>query len=524
MSRRQDGLLASSWAMIREGARLMRDERGNTLAMAAAATIPLLGLVGSGIDLSRTYLAKNKLQQACDAGVLGGRKVMSTAVDAPVIAEVRKYVNFNFPQGTQQTAPFTINPTEGTNKSVDLTLSTTVPTSVMHLFGFASLPITTSCTARQDFINTDVMLVLDTTLSMNCLPSDGNILCTTKKTNSKIDGLKGAVVEFYRSLRDAQTRLEGAGLRLRYGVVPYSVTVNVGKLLYAKNSSYIRKNVNYQQCSNTAWDQACGTFTLKAVAHTDAWLQSASWAGCIEERQTVQTIGSSSGYTIPSGATDLDIDTAPTATDATKWAPYSPTHATAMKSSISALLTDACPREARSLAPFADEAALNTYLSTMNADGQTYHDIGLIWGARLFSNTGLWATDNPTSFNSFPVNRHMIFMTDGLMDPETNVYSAYGIENFTTAQGGRRVTSTANATDQNNSHIQRFRMMCNKIKSMNISLWVIEFGNASGTGLNPELVSCASNPTQVFKANNTAALNAHFKEIGESIGALRLSR
>ena len=208
----------------------MRDERGNTLAMAAAATIPLLGLVGWGIDLSRTYLAKNKLQQACDAGVLGGRKVMSTAVDAPVIAEVRKYVNFNFPQGTQQTAPFTINPTEGANKSVDLTLSTTVPTSVMHLFGFASLPITTSCTARQDFINTDVMLVLDTTLSMNCLPTDGNILCTTKKTNSKIDALKVSVVEFYRSLRDAQTRLEAAGLRLRYGIVPYSMSVNVGQI------------------------------------------------------------------------------------------------------------------------------------------------------------------------------------------------------------------------------------------------------------------------------------------------------
>ena len=55
---------------------LARDVRGNTLAIMAAALIPLAGLVGGGIDISRMYITKTRLQHACDAGALAGRKAM----------------------------------------------------------------------------------------------------------------------------------------------------------------------------------------------------------------------------------------------------------------------------------------------------------------------------------------------------------------------------------------------------------------------------------------------------------------
>ena len=54
--------------------RLARDVRGNTLAIMAAALIPLAGLVGGGIDISRMYITKTRLQHACDAGARAGRK------------------------------------------------------------------------------------------------------------------------------------------------------------------------------------------------------------------------------------------------------------------------------------------------------------------------------------------------------------------------------------------------------------------------------------------------------------------
>ena len=138
--------------------RLREDMRGATTAVVAAALIPMIGVIGCGVDMSRAYLAKTRLQQACDAGVLGGRKVMTGAtVDSIVTAEVQKFVNYDFPQGTLDTAGFAIAPTAGANSSVDLTLSTTMPTVIMRVFGTMNVPISASCTARQDFVNTDIV-------------------------------------------------------------------------------------------------------------------------------------------------------------------------------------------------------------------------------------------------------------------------------------------------------------------------------------------------------------------------------
>jgi Flp pilus assembly protein TadG len=508
-----------SKAMGRSGtflSRLASDTRGNVLAIAAASTIPLIGMIGAGVDVSRAYLAKNRLQQACDAGVLAGRKLMIDSVNPAVTAEVRKFVNFNFPQRTLETTPFVINPTEGTNEAINLTLQTSLPTELVKVLGVTSFPISATCTARQDFVNTDIMLVLDTTLSMNCLPSEAaSTYCPTEKSSSKMRALRDGVIELYRSLRDPQTRLEGAGLRLRYGIVPYSVTVNTGKLVQAKNASWIRNPAIYQVC-NYDRNGNCDSVSARSVSHDAAWLS--SWSGCIEERATPPSIRATSGYTAPTGAHDLDIDSAPTS-EQSKWAPYDPATVTA-KSGYPGI-DSACPKASRALAPIATQADMSTYLNSMTAGGYTYHDIGLIWGARLISPTGMWSSDNPTTFNTFPVNRHMIFMTDGAMDPDLYTYSAYGVEAH--SAGGRRITADGNAARQLESHIQRFRIMCNKIKGMDISLWVIAFGTSTGTGLSDELKNCASSHSQAFKADNQAGLNERFRQIGESIGALRLS-
>src|SRR5690554_3566834 len=54
--------------------RLAHDCAGNTIMLVAAALLPLLALVGGGVDIGRGYLAQSRLQQACDAGVLAARK------------------------------------------------------------------------------------------------------------------------------------------------------------------------------------------------------------------------------------------------------------------------------------------------------------------------------------------------------------------------------------------------------------------------------------------------------------------
>ena len=67
---------------------------------------------------------------------------------------------------------------------------------------------------------------------------------------------------------------------------------------------------------------------------------------------------------------------------------------------------------------------------------------------------------------------------------------------------------------------QRFRMICNQLKSMNVSIWVVAFA----TTLDSSLVECASNPNQAFVAADGAQLIQRFQEIGSNIGALRLTQ
>ena len=498
---------------------LLKDHQGSTAAIVAAAMIPMMGVIGCGVDMSRAYLVKTRLQQACDAGALGGRKVMtSNGVDATVTSEVQKYVNYDFPQGTLGTSNFTIAPTAGPNNSVNLTLSTTVPTVIMRIFGTDNVPITATCTARQDFVNTDVMLVLDTTGSMNCLPSESaTASCPTEKSGAKIQALRAAVTAFYNALKPAQDELESQGLRLRYGVVPFSSNVNVGQLLMSTDPNWINATSNYRKCSspgnpNPPSGQLCSTAQAPySVTHNSSFWS--SWNGCIEERQTVNNITSSSGLVAPSNAYDLDLNMVPNS-PATRWNAHDPASEGAKGNSPAYY---ACPRSAMPLQVVPSVSTINSYTAAMTALGGTYLDIGLAWGGRLISPTGLWQSNNPTTYNNFPVNRHLILMTDGYMDADPNIYSAYGVEKF-----DKRVSGNGNATTQQDSHEQRFRMLCNSVKNLNVNVWVVSFG-ASST-LSADLVNCASSTAQAFKADDQAGLVQKFTEIGEAIGALRLSQ
>ena len=75
--------------------RLLADQAGNVVAIMAAALIPLVGIVGGGVDMSRAYMTKARLQAACDAGALAGRRAM-TNLTYPTSAQQRATTMFNF--------------------------------------------------------------------------------------------------------------------------------------------------------------------------------------------------------------------------------------------------------------------------------------------------------------------------------------------------------------------------------------------------------------------------------------------
>lgn len=206
--------------------RLAKDTTGNTLMLVAAATIPLAGMIGAGVDISRSYLVKSRLQAACDAGSLATRKFMnSTTLDSGTVAKGRAYFDNNFPKipsSNPTTWSFgatdvTFDATLGDDNEVNGVAKARLPMTVMKIFNNQFTDISVKCDAKLDIGNTDVALVLDVTGSM----------ATTLGSGTRISALKAAVINFYKTLGPGN---DTRG-RIRYAVVPYSTNVNLKTVL-----------------------------------------------------------------------------------------------------------------------------------------------------------------------------------------------------------------------------------------------------------------------------------------------------
>lgn len=630
--------------------RLLADRSGNVLPIAASGILVMAALVGGGIDMSRAYRVQNRLQSACDAGVLAGRRaVTNNGFDTVARNQANSYFNINYDDNQQDTHDTSFQLTADTQgNAVTGTATTKMDMLVMQMFDFGTMDLEATCQSTMGVGNSDVTMVLDVTGSM------GSAL----GTGTRISALKTAMKNFYTTVA---TATQGSNARIRYSFVPFSSTVNVGRLLYDLDPSYLADTWTYQSrkavfntiterivtgyenpaystsseyisngssgtvrwnstqyssqsaCNaalpaSSAWTNngspstSSGTTTngsgQQVVTTTTAQPQiqtayicqrsgsryyvyyyynyrtyyqysyvtsdpiyetrtrtvfdhwdykpvsydtsrfktfatvntptgtsganvSSTWGGCIEERQTVATANPAystvNGMT-PSEAYDLDIDSAPTGDQATKWAPlwpevsyyrssYSPSTSGNSNSS-----TRYCVQAARALDDIT-QSEFNTYADSLSPLGGTYLDIGMLWGARLSSPDGIYSDlVNDPPVNGGNVNRHIIFMTDGVMEPNNSIYQSYGIEWL-----DRRITTDGGTTQDTARHSLRFRAICDAVKAKGIRIWVIGFT----TGLNSDLSYCASSGS-AFTASDAAQLNAAFQEIAKQVGELRV--
>lgn len=270
--------------------RLAKDTRGNVLALTAAAVIPMVGIVGSGIDMGRTYLVKTRLQQACDAGVLAARKAITgTALTDDAKQQGSNFFNINLRTGmygaqdvTFQTSDVTsVNPATGNSVATGTVhgdATATVPMTLMKIFGKSDIALTATCEAELNVANNDIMFALDLTGSMSCAPADALSTCqnyvvtntsaspvfhSIEKTSggvnvSRIDALRTAVKNFYATVSGAQA----PGTRLRVGFVPYSSNVNMGAIMpsgsmLTSTRSYDTRIANFK---TPHWTPATGSW------------------------------------------------------------------------------------------------------------------------------------------------------------------------------------------------------------------------------------------------------------------------
>ncbi len=616
--------------------RLRRDRRGNTLALMAAMLVPMAGLAGSAVDTARLYVVKVRLQQACDAAVLAGRKAMiaspTNSYDDGAKAQAASFFNNNFISGWMSTRSVSFAATQTADNQLAGTAQATVPMALMGMFGVKPSMLTVTCTARYDTADTDVMFVLDTTGSMACGPSDPDSCgqatvsytrpdgttgyYVQEKSNSRISALRSAVLSFY----DTVASTMDSSSHIRYGFVPYTSTVNAGYAVTALSPSYMVSNWTYDtrtpagdvnngstttttqnsitqaDCNakagrtpatgyNTDGSAAVITTNWTSVTTTPkhgtptttttctitsqpvkpSWAYGyksldvsqlitgatitdptkitgakVKWQGCLEERDTTAT----STFSATSPTPDIDPDLAPT-NDSTRWRPMWPDVIYARKSVSTQTgngppLGDTAASGSTSSGYYAYADPNLTYLksgymvcgkpvqrlatmtraqvsSYVNASdfvpwGGTYHDTGMIWGLRMISPTGLFATDTaPWPYRGAP-NRYIVFMTDGHMATNSSIYGMWGWESY-----DKR--TTGGTLDGDTVHNARFQAVCQAAKNRNITVFVVSLAST----LDSSLTSCAS-PGQAYYASDAASLTTAFQTIARQVAMLRLSQ
>lgn len=638
---------------------LWRDQRGNAMMLTAAAIVPVLGMIGSGIDIGRAYMAQLRLQQACDAGVLAGRRAMAGGTyTAAAQAEANAMFAFNYTAGAYGSTGVTFASQALNASDVAGSASARLPTQIMKIFGFDDFNLAVTCTAKLEVSNTDIMMVLDVTGSMRNTNSGDSV--------TRLEALQAASIAFFDTLTTADL---GDG-RLRFGIVPYSNTVNVGAILLEENPSFISDEVEMptrvatfidvwgtgttttgspssstypgNPTSGSSWSgwsnfgsgitqancsiptQAAGGTATKTGSprstQTDQYIdgdgnrvttsnveqdwtytryeyrwntssspnrcqrrtrphiytetspstltqppvkqfshftyqnesldvspakygnaltfktgtrgvdETFTWDGCIIERAT-RPFGPTS--TAPSDAYDMNINLVPTDDADTQWKMFlpefaysrsTPTPTVSYSTSNVNSFGDqadsgsdiaACPPPTMRLTTMtaADRDTFIDRIETLRPQGFTYHDVGMVWGARLLSPTGILAADNATAPNNRPINRHIVFMTDGEPTAPRNNFSFQSEERSTGRIGA------SSDSDAVNRHTNRFQQICAQARGNNTTIWVVSFG----TSLTANLRNCAS-PGAAYQANNAAQLNEQFQAIARQISKLRLSQ
>jgi hypothetical protein len=452
-----------------------------------------------------------------------------------VKGEADKFFNFNMPAKTSNISDLTFDVGQDSTSLAQLngTASANVPTLLMRIFGVTSIPIHVSCDATRDQGHNDVMLVLDVTGSMADPPSSGG--------DSKIQRLRDGAMGLYKALESDD------GSITRYGIVPYSHTVNIARSLMNKDiltdqpyvdvTSTTTCNKNGKNCKTTtslgskivninqsSWNIGKGGGASGGNAENFR----TSGDGCIEERPSIgYTL---SPFTILSTISREDVDTRAGNggnDDELQFGRYDPPSHTNSGSTTSGgvkfysingnWVQTGCPSEATTLQTYGSEDDFQTAINkaTARVTGGTYHDIGMLWGLRFISRTGFFSDDNPTERDGIPVNQHIVFMTDGKLDTGDLLYSAYGIQRYQQRVQG----CTSGSAGCNAVHIARFKAACELAKSMGITVWVIAL-DVTDTD---DIKDCATSADH-FYTSDGSDLEAVFEKIGQGIGNLRLTK
>lgn len=455
--------------------RLLRARDGSVLPLAGVTFFVLIGIMGFAIDGGRMFLLHSSLQRALDAGALSAVVKMSTE---DVETQLKQFAAANFAEGyvggTIDKITYEWSDDETT---LTATATASAPATFMYLFGYETLTVSAATEIERSTSGLELVLVLDNTGSMS---------------GTGITALKSAA----SSLLDILFGDKATAENLYVGIVPFSQTVNIGT-------------------SHASW------LTSGSVAALN-W-GTTTWGGCVEARTNYDTTDATPStarfapyYWEDSSGNDWITTTTTTKNGKT-------TTTTTYSSNLGTSLgpNKYCPAEVTPMT--STKATLVSALTSMKAVGQTHINFGAVWGWRMLSPKwrGLWGGDMdtfslPLDYNTTGMNKAVVIMTDGENTMTSSIYTAYGW----LSEGRLGTTSATTAVTKLNS---RLSTVCTAMKNAGIVVYTVAFNNP-GTSVQSLLKSCATQNSYYFNSPTASELKTAFKQIGDSLSSLRVSK
>jgi Flp pilus assembly protein TadG len=530
------------------------DTRGNVAIMFGLMAIPLLGLVGAGIDYSMASTTRTKLQAATDTTALSIAQQANKLSDAELLKLAKTTIG-----AEMQDSTVNVDKLEVSQGRTTITMKTTAvyTTGLMGLMGVDKIPL--SVTSRTVITNNtyEIALVMDNSGSMS----------SSAGGKSKMDAAKDAA----KTLVNIMFTSEVSASRTKISLVPFTLSVKVG--------------ANYQTSlwmdslglSSAHWDNLDkASSSWKPVSRFDLFSAlGTAWGGCVETRpgayglnDASPLVGVGDSLFVPQFAPD---EPGPASASTNSWSVtlnkktttytynnsyLADTQAQCTTTADKAIDTSSVWNDANSeqkrickyrLNPAknisnsrgpnwncdakpltrlsATAATLNTAIGNMAAAGNTNLLEGFTWGWRTVSPNAPFADGR--AYKTENNNKVIVLLTDGMnawnaaSNHNYGVYSPMG--NYWNNRIGTNATTAAQARAQMDA---KTLQACTSAKAQGITIYTVGFSVASDpidAGGLALLQNCATNSRMAYVANNATQINAVFDEIAHNIGGLRIT-
>jgi len=461
--------IARCWQFLKqEVLALALDRAGGTAVMLGVSIIPIGGLVGMAIDVTRGYMLRAQLSHALDAaGLAGGKQLFADDMDQIV----QRFFDANFPDGYMGaiiTGPTATSDAFGT--TLTLTAEAQVDTTFMRLLGHQNMTVSASTVIERSIRGMELVLVMDITGSM--------------RSGGKIDAMKDAGKDLLGILYAGRETVDDFWV----GIVPYTTAVNIGP-------------------TRTGW----------LSGYDPANFDPTTWKGCTEARGGTLDRDDTPPATAPfvpyNWPSDTDND----------WPPVSETN-----QSWAAGPNKTCGNEILPLNESYSAAWNRIDELTYWRGGGTMGNVGLAWGWRLLSPQwrGLWGgatpVDMPFDYGKPLMDKVVVILTDGYNQFCCSGTSAPGGSHYTAF--GRLDWGRVGTTNWNDSRTElnnRLEEICTAMKAQGIILYTITFQVPDQT-TKDVYGRCASGPTYAFDSPSNAELQTVFRKIGDELSNLRI--